>query len=79
MSDREHRDWLLEQAALSAREYVEMWEKLRTLEVDSDGYDTLDGRMMAQLYQVQIDATDAREENDRWLDSLPEDEEEVHA
>jgi hypothetical protein len=30
MSDREHLDWLLEQAAESARRYLESWEKLKT-------------------------------------------------
>jgi hypothetical protein len=76
MSDREHLDWLLEQAAESARRYLEMWERLKTLEPDSDEHDTLDGRMMAQLNQVQFDAQDACAEHDRWLDSLPEDEDE---
>lgn len=76
MSNREHLDWLMEQAADSAREYVKHWAKLQTLEVDSEEHATLEGLMLAVLYQVEIDAIDVREEHDRWLDSLPEDEDE---
>lgn len=74
MSSTEHLHWLLEQAAGNARTFLDLWEKLKRADVDSDEHVTLEGEVLAWLMQVKFDAEDVHAENDRCLDSLPEDD-----
>lgn len=78
MSDRSHLDWLLNKSAETARTYLKLHERATALPEDSDERSEIEGEMMAWLYQLELDAKDARAEHDAWLDTLPE-EEEVHA
>lgn len=70
----EHLHWLLEQAAGNARTFLDAWEKLKRAEPDSDEHVTREGEVLVWLMQVKFDAEDVHAENDRWLDSLPDDD-----
>ncbi|MDQ3399050.1 MAG: hypothetical protein M3511_15030 [Deinococcota bacterium] len=72
---RRHERWLRGQLAEHARTYLALLEQQAAQDPESDAYATLDGRLYAQIAQLEMSAGDAVRAMDAVTDALPDDDE----